>query len=128
MATMQEETRMVRKQFHLSLRHVRRLEELRDELHLDSDAELIRRAIDTFDPEALDTSDRELVEATADDLAESIQALNSKIEATLEHAKSTRERISDPVWIEHIRERTRREAASNPALVAGVAKLIGAEE
>jgi|AntDeeMetagen681_2_1112603.scaffolds.fasta_scaffold04479_2 hypothetical protein len=126
MTIAQDESRMLRKQYHLSPRHVRRIEALRAELGLDSDAALIRRAIDTFDPDALDASERELVEDTAKDLLERIEDLNADIERTLERTQAARKQLNDPAWIESIRERTRREAENDPALVAGVAQMIGA--
>lgn len=126
MATTHEDPRMLRKQYHLSSAHVRRIEALRSELKLGSDAEVIRRAIDSFDPDELNVSEREQVESTAADLLGRIEDLNKNIELTLERATRAREQINDPAWIEGIRERTRREAAADPALVSGVAHLIGA--
>ena len=126
MATNHEEPRMLRKQYHLSAAHVRRIETLRAELGLSSDAELIRRAIDTFDSDALNASEQEIVEATAADLLRQIEDLNTKIEGTLERATKARKQLTDPAWIERIRERTRRQAAEDPALISGVAHLIQA--
>lgn len=126
MTTPHDEPRMLRKQYHLSAAHVRRVETLRAELGLGSDAEVIRRAIDTFDPDALDTKERELVEATAEDLRIRIERLNLDIAETIERAEATRDQLNDPTWIESIRERTRQEAAANPSLIYGVADLIGA--
>ncbi|WP_111748856.1 hypothetical protein [Salinisphaera orenii] len=105
---------------------MRRIEALRSELKLSSDAEVIRRAIDSYDPDELSVSEREQVEATAADLLTRIENLNQNIEHTLERATQAREKLNDPAWIEAIRERTRREAAADPALVAGVADLIEA--
>ncbi len=126
MTVQRDEPRMLRKQYHLSVAHVRRVETLRAELGLGSDAELIRRAIDTFDPDSLDATERQLVEETAEDLRMRLEALNQNIEKTLQRAEAARAQLSDPVWIESIRERARREAAANPSLVSGVADLIGA--
>ncbi|HLQ86036.1 MAG TPA: hypothetical protein VK110_07785 [Salinisphaeraceae bacterium] len=127
MATTQEQARMVRKQYHLSIQQVRRLERLRDELNLDSEAEVVRRAIEMFDPDALAASERELVEAVARDLLARIHTLNANVEATLARARAARERMADPEWHARVRERTRREAAADPALVPAVATLVGAE-
>lgn len=126
MATTHEDSRMLRKQYHLSSAHVRRIEALRSELKLSSDAEVIRRAIDSYDPDELSVSERAQVEATAADLLGRIEELNQNIESTLARATQAREKLNDPAWIERIREHTRREAAADPALVAGVADLIGA--
>lgn len=126
MATVRDESRMARKQYHLSAQQVRRIEKLRDELGLDSEAAVVRRAIEAFDPDALDPSDRELAQATAEDLITRVQALKANIDGTLDRVRSARKRVTDPQWIEHIRERTRQEVASDPAIVAGVARLIGA--
>ena len=117
---------MLRKQYHLSAAHVRRVETLRAELRLGSDAEVIRRAIDTFDPDALDATERQLVEATAEDLRIRIETLNRDIAKTIERAEAARAQLNDPAWIESIRERTRQEAAAYPSLIYGVADLIGA--
>ncbi len=124
MTTTTEEPRMLRRQYHLSAAQVRRIETLRAELGLRSDAELIRRAVDTFDPDALSASEREMVEATAVDLLKRIEDLNTKIESTLEQATRARKELNDPVWIERIRERTRREAEEDPSLVTAVAHMI----
>jgi hypothetical protein len=126
MTGMQDETRMVRKQYHLSAQHVRRIEALRAELGVSSDAEVIRRAIDTFDADALGREERDLVEATAADLRRGIERLNERIADTLERTREARERLNDPGWIESIRERTRREVEADPALVGAVAQMIGA--
>lgn len=119
-----DETRMLRKQYHLSAQHVRRVETLRTELGLGSDAEVIRRAIDTFDTDALDSDQQDMVEATAAELLSRIEQLNKRIDETIEQARTTRERLEDPQWIESIRERTRREAEADPGLVAGVAEIM----
>lgn len=123
MTSVQDDTRMLRKQYYLSAQNVRRIQALRFELGVNSDAEVIRRAIDTFDADALDSKDRQLVEATADDLRQRIEHLNERIAITLERTQAAREQLHDPAWIESIRERTRREA--DPALLAGVSQLIG---
>lgn len=128
MTTTQEETRMLRKQYYLSAQNVRRIETLRAELGVNSDAEVIRRAIDTFDADALNSKDRELVEATANDLRQRVESLNERIADTLERTQAARARLNDPEWVESIRERTRREAEADPALVAGVSQLIGASQ
>lgn len=125
MTGIQDETRMLRKQYHLSAQHVRRLEVLRAELGASSDAEVIRRAIDTFDTAALGREERDLVEAMAEDLRHGVARLNERIADTLDRTREARERLNDPEWIESIRERTRREAEADPTLVSAVAQMIG---
>ncbi len=120
----EEDTRMLRKQYHLSARHVRRLEELSEELGVASEAEVIRRAIDAFDVDSLTPETRELVAETAEALLARIETLNAAIDDTVRRAQVIHERINNPVWIESIRERTRREAEDDPTLVAGVAAVI----
>ena len=126
MATASDDLRMVRKQYYLSATHVRRLEALRELTGATSDAEVIRRAIDTFDSDALDNEDQQLVDQAARELIVQVEALHTAIDETLERSARTRRQINDPAWIETIRERTRREAESDPVLIAGVASLIGA--
>lgn len=126
MAMLQDNARMLRKQYYLSARQVQHIETLRAELGVDSDAEVIRRAIDAFTSAELAPEDRELVEATADALRQQVEGLNQRIAETLERTQATRQQLNDPKWIESIRERTRREAVSDPALLAGVSQLVGA--
>jgi len=118
---------MLRKQYYLSAQHVHRIEALRTELGVDSDAEVIRRAIDAFTPEALNFEDRELVESTADALRQQVVDLNQRIAETLERGQAARQQLNDPEWIEGIRARTRHEAESDPALLAGVSRLMGVQ-
>lgn len=115
---------MLRKQYHLSAQHVRRIETLRTELGLGSDAEVIRRAIDTFDTDALDSNQRDMVETTVAELLSRIEQLNKRIDETIEQTRIARERLADPQWIESVRERTRRETEADPDLVAGVTEIM----
>lgn len=122
----QDENTMVRKQFHLSKANVHRIEAIRDELGLGSDAQVIRYAIESFDTDALEPAEREMVEATANELRSRIETLSTNIEATIERAQKARAQLHDPSWVEEVRQQTRREAETDPALVDGVVSLIGA--
>ncbi len=118
---------MVRKQYYLSRAQVERIEELREIIGASSDAEVIRRAIDHFDPDAIGGEDRQKVEQTAAALCDQIDELKTRIDDTLARTAQTRDELNDSAWIEAVRARARTEAKHDPALIAGVAALLRGE-
>jgi hypothetical protein len=118
--------RMIRKQYYLSPSHVARLEAIRKQTGVESDAEVIRLAIEAFDPEAPSNANAEQAAELAEAMLEQIKALEVRIDETLEKMSAERDHVNDPAWEKSIRERTRAEAAQKPSLVAGAAALLGA--
>lgn len=123
MAATEPRRSMVRKQYYLSVENIHRLEQLQAESG-DSEAALVRRAIDAFDPALPGMEQQELIEKTALGLLEQLHTLDRNMAATLRRTRAIHNRISDPDWIAGVREQTRHEAAADPALVEGLAALL----
>jgi uncharacterized membrane protein len=91
-----------------------------------SDAEVIRCAIERFDPDAINSEDRRQVEQTVAALRDQIDELKARIDDTLARVAKARDKMNNPSWVAEVRERARAEAQRDPALTAGIASLFGA--
>lgn len=115
-----------RKQFSLSQENLHKLKYLASCYGV-SESELVRHAIQAYDPEealAHDELEREVAVAVLNQATKALRSAQESVERSNEKVTETLIHLNDPVQREAIAAEAKREIAENPGFLDEVADLI----
>ncbi len=118
-----------RKQFSLSQEDLSKLKEWTGRYGV-SESELVRRAIEAYDPDAAlgsltpEELERDVVVAVLNQITNALRSARESVERSNEKVTETLIHLNDPVQREAIAAEARREIAENPGFLDEVADLI----